>query len=96
MLVELNSLLPLLTERLENSVVENALSTREEKQKTFYSFREELPEVPQSFSAESSGESRISVLLEQLLRVAERSAGSTEKVADLMEQQEENPHVTFS
>jgi hypothetical protein len=97
MYVEINSLLPVLTENFEEPAIEKAIAALEEEQRLFYSLYEEFSETPpQNLSAESAGEGHISLLLEQLLRFAEKNAVTSEKVVELLENQEETPHVTFN
>ena len=90
MLMEVDSLVALLAKSLE---VYAALQSGRESESEFYRMREGGFEMsPQSVT----GENRMSVILEQLLKIAEKNADRTGKIAEMLEEQEDDPRFTFN
>ena len=102
MVVELKSLLPMLQERLEEQAEENtpvllAETFRNSAQETAESPKESIVtfQLPEG-SGNHPADSRLTDLMEQLLAVSGRNADSSQRIADLLEQREQEQKLSFN
>jgi hypothetical protein len=102
MVVELKSLLPMLQERLEEQAEENtpvllAETFRNSAQETAESPKESVVtfQLPEG-SGNHPADSRLTDLMEQLLAVSGRNADSSQRIADLLEQQNSDSSILYS
>jgi hypothetical protein len=101
MFVELKSLLPMLQEHLEGPAEEKSSAPfvenfRNSGEETAESKKESVVTFRLQEGSGNPADSRLTDLMEQLLAVSGRSADSSQRIADLLEQREQEQKLSFN